>query len=453
VPIREGLARLEGVESISRQPRVTDATCEVRTRSPRLLQPRALRQRLADLRVGARLRGVEATVDGHLEKHGDELRLRLAGANESLRLAPLQEKVQWDTRRRRPQEPAPDERSAFQRLAAGLSREASAVRIVGPFVEDEQGTLGLQVRQFHQFGRARPAARAAVLGIDVTGPYGLGEPWLTLRTALQRLSGVESVPELPDLPTATARIGLRRENFPDLRELAEAIRRTGAGASLRGVEVVLDGQLVEHGQQLALAATGGAALVPLAPLRRKIQRDTVKQSEADLTPAEAAAFDTLRAEWKRKPRPVRVVGRCVQMPDTPEWLVEVRRYAWHPVSETDDLLAEPAPPTLASREERPDRVPPSPPANLVATLRDGVIRLDWDENTEPDLYDYVMFRSTSPGGDYVQLTAGVPTNGYTIHSPERGVTYYFVVTAQDTAGNRSARSRVASVTVPREPAE
>ena len=77
-------------------------------------------------------------------------------------------------------------------------------------------------------------------------------------------------------------------------------------------------------------------------------------------------------------------------------------------------------------------------------------RLEWEENTENDLYNYVVYRSTAPGQEFIQLTAGVTTNGYTLYPNERGATHRFVVTAQDTSGNRSAYSSIATVTLPRE---
>jgi hypothetical protein len=168
------------------------------------------------------------------------------------------------------------------------------------------------------------------------------------------------------------------------------------------------------------------------------------------TLAETKAFDALRAEWKSMPRLVRIIGRCVQRPNAREWLVEVRRYAWHPLSDTDNLAPETADSKLVLAEAKPDHDPPSPPSNLVATFTNGIIRLEWEENTEDDLYNYVVYRSTAPGQEFIQLTAGVITNGYTLHPTERGVTQHFVVTAQDTSGNRSAYSSIASVTPPRE---
>ena len=450
MPIREGLARLEGVESISSLPCIEEATCALRMRRTDLLDPREVKQQLAALRVGARLRGVEAVVDGFVEKGDTGLTLRIPGVPETLLLKPLERKVQWDSRRRRPQEPSRPERVAFNRLCVGLQPRSTAVRVIGPLFNDEPGRLALEVRESYFFGHDRPVAPTATLGIDVNGPYGLGEPWLALRAALQGLRGVEAVAEHPDLRSTTMRLRLRHSLLPDLHDFAEAVSSAAVGASLRGVEITFDGSLLETDRQLALQAKGAAAVVPLAPMTGRVGCDPANPGDPYPTLAETKAFDALRAEWKSGPRLVRIIGRCVQRPNTRAWLVEVRRYSWHPASDTDNVDAETVAPKLGHAEQKPDRDPPSPPANLVATFTNGIIRLEWEENTEDDLYNYVVYRSTAPGQEFIQLTAGVSTNGYTLYPTARGATHHFVVTAQDTSGNRSAYSSIATVTLPRE---
>ena len=81
MPIREGLARLEGVESISPRPNVKEGTCELRMKDGRLLDPQVLSKFIYDIRVGARLRGLEATVAGFLDKQGHDFILRIAGSD------------------------------------------------------------------------------------------------------------------------------------------------------------------------------------------------------------------------------------------------------------------------------------------------------------------------------------------------------------------------------------
>ena len=148
MPVREGLARLEGVESISQRPNVNEGTCELRMKSGRLLDPEILSKHLYDIRVGARLRGLEAVVTGSLDKQGQDYVLRVAGTNEVLRLAALGCKVQKDTDRKIPLPPTKSEDNAFRKLLAKWKGKPLPVQITGPLIRIEGKGLTLEVRQF-----------------------------------------------------------------------------------------------------------------------------------------------------------------------------------------------------------------------------------------------------------------------------------------------------------------
>ena len=139
------------MQTISRRASAKDGTCQIRMRGGRLPDLRALARHLSDLRVGARLRGVEATVVGRLVARGDDLLLTVAGTGEMVRLAPLRRKVQWDVPGKR-EEPATDEeRTAFHRLLpqSRRARRSPLLRVVGPLVEGAAGKpMTLEVRQF-----------------------------------------------------------------------------------------------------------------------------------------------------------------------------------------------------------------------------------------------------------------------------------------------------------------
>ncbi|UCG33244.1 MAG: S8 family serine peptidase [Phycisphaerales bacterium] len=92
-----------------------------------------------------------------------------------------------------------------------------------------------------------------------------------------------------------------------------------------------------------------------------------------------------------------------------------------------------------------DTTPPAAPTNLTATPGDGVVFLDWDDNTEPDLMAYFIYRSTTGGGPYEEVDNDDPSQ-FPDYSVVNGTTYYYVVTAKDIAGNESAFSNEASAT-------
>ncbi|MFQ6028300.1 MAG: phytase, partial [Dehalococcoidia bacterium] len=88
-----------------------------------------------------------------------------------------------------------------------------------------------------------------------------------------------------------------------------------------------------------------------------------------------------------------------------------------------------------------DRVPAAP-TGLTATPADDSISLDWADNSEGDLAGYNVYRSEASGGPYQKLNTGglVATSTYLDGTVVNGTTYYYVVTAQDLAGQESANS-------------
>src|SRR5687768_7340296 len=102
------------------------------------------------------------------------------------------------------------------------------------------------------------------LGLDVNSPYGLSEPWFTIRNGLLRCEDIETVAERPDLKSAVAQVTPRDGRLPDFEKLQRALSESGAGASLRGVEATVEGELaVINGKPLLRI---GEREIPLRPL-------------------------------------------------------------------------------------------------------------------------------------------------------------------------------------------
>jgi len=87
--------------------------------------------------------------------------------------------------------------------------------------------------------------------------------------------------------------------------------------------------------------------------------------------------------------------------------------------------------------------PPAAPTGLVATAGNEVVSLDWNDNEEPDMNGYNVYRSTDEGGPYTDP----PLNGSLLTSSDyiddtvtNEITYYYVVTAVDANDNESADS-------------
>jgi thermitase len=100
-----------------------------------------------------------------------------------------------------------------------------------------------------------------------------------------------------------------------------------------------------------------------------------------------------------------------------------------------------------------DTVPPTAPVSLVATAGQQQASLSWAANTESDLAGYRVYRSTTNGSGYVEVTTSLLTAPSFVNTGlTGGITYYYVVRAQDTAGNLSANSAQASATPTAPPA-
>ena len=92
--------------------------------------------------------------------------------------------------------------------------------------------------------------------------------------------------------------------------------------------------------------------------------------------------------------------------------------------------------------------PPAAPTNLAATPGDGQVSLLWDANDESDLHKYNIYRDTSsPASTLVDSVVGAPPDtSCTDTGLSNSTTYYYRITAVDTAGNESGYSNEVSAT-------
>lgn len=87
--------------------------------------------------------------------------------------------------------------------------------------------------------------------------------------------------------------------------------------------------------------------------------------------------------------------------------------------------------------------PPAAPSGLTATAAEAAVNLDWADNSESDLANYRVKRSTTAGGPYSQIAVATVSN-YKDSSVTAGTRYYYIVTAVDSANNESGNSGEAS---------
>lgn len=86
---------------------------------------------------------------------------------------------------------------------------------------------------------------------------------------------------------------------------------------------------------------------------------------------------------------------------------------------------------------------PSPPVwtENPITSGDGQITLNWQANTEEDFAGYNVYRSTTQGSNYTKInTALLTLTQFTDTNLTNGITYYYILKAQDIQGNESNAS-------------
>lgn len=93
-----------------------------------------------------------------------------------------------------------------------------------------------------------------------------------------------------------------------------------------------------------------------------------------------------------------------------------------------------------------DRTPPNAPQNLAVTgSTSTTITLDWDDNTETDLFSYNVYRRLGGSGDLLFLT-NVTASTHTDTGLSPGL-HEYEVTAVDESTNESLPSNIASTTI------
>jgi len=87
----------------------------------------------------------------------------------------------------------------------------------------------------------------------------------------------------------------------------------------------------------------------------------------------------------------------------------------------------------------------NPPQNVVAVDSTQAITLKWNANTEDDLVYYNVYRSESPDSTFFRGKVFAPDTSFIDSLIQNNTTYYYTVTAVDTAANESQPSLLTRV--------
>ena len=102
----------------------------------------------------------------------------------------------------------------------------------------------------------------------------------------------------------------------------------------------------------------------------------------------------------------------------------------------------------AQKSSDNDITPPAKPTGLSASYENGIITLSWDANTEEDLKQYKLYRAATGNPETSMATVDAGTELYDDGDIDKGISYYYRITAIDNADNESSYSNEVSVQVP-----
>ena len=152
------LRALDGIESVATHPDLYNATASIHLKNDQLpdVEKWSAQFRTA---LGERIgfRGVEITVEGTLQREGDALFLHLPESPQPLRLAALENKLQWNFKKKRARGPEEEERRAYADLVAKFGKappKPLTVQVTGPLHSSKEGAV-VEVREFFVIGPGR----------------------------------------------------------------------------------------------------------------------------------------------------------------------------------------------------------------------------------------------------------------------------------------------------------
>ena len=139
---------------------------------------------------------------------------------------------------------------------------------------------------------------------------------------------MELVSEKVCARTWTAKLVTKRGRLPDLEGLKRGVREAGRQFWVRGVELVIDGELVERQGRPAIRINGSGEVITLSPLDRKVQWDADREAPEPLDRLDREAYARLKSRWRGETCPVRVVGPLVTTGVKTPPILEVREFFW-----------------------------------------------------------------------------------------------------------------------------
>lgn len=148
------------------------------------------------------------------------------------------------------------------------------------------------------------------------------------REGLERLDGVASVDEDPDLTNRTARVYLKKRRWLAPAQISKHVEDLHIGATLRGVEATVQGTVIRKGEDLLLRVSGLTQPLKLVPLCQKVQQNPATKAPQPITVRERHAYAGLLEQLQhRGAKRACITGVLVGNPGG-LYQLQVRKVVW-----------------------------------------------------------------------------------------------------------------------------
>jgi hypothetical protein len=145
------LTELDNVKAVDKAANDYNCTAQVYLKDVGLPDPQKWAEQFkAAVGQNGTFRGVEVTVSGTLTAANGGLTLQIPGVKDPIQLRPLEHKLQWNAKKKAARQPEPDERDAYDQLAAQLKAAKGGklkAKVTGPLLKSEKGYT-LEAREF-----------------------------------------------------------------------------------------------------------------------------------------------------------------------------------------------------------------------------------------------------------------------------------------------------------------
>lgn len=302
---------------------------------------------------------------------------------------------------------------------------------------------------------ARNAADKSVLNIDSIDIFRLAEP-LSSPLSLSEEDFASRSTRIKNLPVSDSDFGLKTKTYTDKLEFAgQAVRLRYA---IRFVN--RSGQKAAFSNFLLIEPAARIAKAPASLSASVLQDEIALEWVAPETnvdgskPANIFGYNIYRASSAKEPAKLLNKTPVGDTKYSDKFFEFGKAYLYFVRSVSVGSGGEPvesAESNVTGIEPRDTFAPAAPDAITIAAAP-GSISIFFAVNTEKDIAGYKIYRSTDPDLDKAKWDLLTPelikANTYQDKAVETGKTYFYYITATDTAGNVSEVSEVVSETAP-----